>query len=76
MQTEFDRRVYRREFETLLGCGTTWFGELVKRGLIPPGRVDPGARRVWWPASEVRATLNKMAKTAERAKPAQESAAA
>ncbi len=64
--SEFDRRVYRREFEALLGCGTTWFRTLCDRGDIPPGRVDPGARRLWWLASEVRSTLDALNAKSER----------
>jgi predicted DNA-binding transcriptional regulator AlpA len=66
MQTEFDRRVYRREFLTLVGCGTTWFRQLMERGTIPRGHRDPGGKRDWWRASEVRATLDAMQSAAER----------
>lgn len=54
---EFDRRVYQREFEHVLGCGSTWFRELQKRGMVRPGRRDPGGKRNWWYASEVARTL-------------------
>ncbi len=64
---EFDRRVYRREFAEVLGCGNTWFRQLEKRGAIPPGKRDPGGKKVWWQASEVKATLDKLANDAERA---------
>ena len=62
---EFDRRVSRREFAETIGCGITWFRALERRGLIPPGRRDPGGKRVWWRASEVRATLDKLEYSAE-----------
>ena len=65
-KSEFDRRIFRREFEALLGCGATWFKTLSDRGDIPPGRVDPGGRRLWWLASEVRATLEKLTEKSER----------
>lgn len=64
MDAQFDRRVYRREFADVLGCGSTWFRGLEKRGIVPQGRRDPGGKRVWWPASEVHLTLEKMAKAA------------
>jgi predicted DNA-binding transcriptional regulator AlpA len=64
---EFDRRVYRREFTEVLGCGVTWFRALEKRGTIPQGKRDPGGKKVWWQASEVKATLDKLANDAERA---------
>ena len=70
---EFNRRVYKREFAQVLGCGHTWFGVLEKRGMIPAGKRDPGGKRLWWNASEVRDTLDKLAKTAET--PTQDSAA-
>jgi hypothetical protein len=63
---EFDRRVYRREFETVLGYGTTWFRTLEKRGVIPAGRTDPGGKRKWWFASEVQATSEKLTGSAVR----------
>jgi hypothetical protein len=66
MQSEFDRRVYRREFLGLLGIGPTWFRQLVVRGTIPAGRRDPGGKREWWSASEVRSTLEAMAQAAQR----------
>jgi len=65
--SEFDRRVYRREFAETLGFGITWFRTLEKRGAIPPGRRDPGGKRLWWPASEVAATIDKLNASAERA---------
>lgn len=55
-----DRRVSRREFAGALGIGITWFRELEHRGLIPPGRRDPGGKRYWWRESEVRATLDRL----------------
>ena len=55
-----DRRVSRREFAGTLGLGITWFRELERRGLIPPGRRDPGGKRYWWRESEVRATLDRL----------------
>ena len=55
-----DRRVSRREFAGTLGYGITWFRELERRGLIPPGRRDPGGKRYWWRESEVRATLDRL----------------
>lgn len=61
-----DRRVGRSEFAARLGCGTTWFRELERRGMIPAGRRDPGGKRLWWPAEEVRKTLHKLAENAER----------
>ena len=64
---DFNRRVYRREFAAALGYGITWFRLLEKRGAIPPGRRDPGGKRLWWPASEVRATLDKLNASADRA---------
>lgn len=64
--SEFDRRVYRREFAGTIGVGITWFRTMEKRGAIPPGRRDPGGKRLWWPASEVRATLEKLNQSAER----------
>ena len=64
---EFDRRVYRREFAAALGFGTTWFRHLEKQGVIPAGRRDPGGKRLWWPASEVRATLRRLNSQAQRA---------
>ena len=57
---EFDRRVSRREFADTLGYGITWFRELERRGLIPPGKRDPRGKRVWWRASVVRATLDRL----------------
>jgi hypothetical protein len=65
--TEFDRRVYRREFAAALGYGITWFRHLEKQGTIPAGRRDPGGKREWWFASEVHATLAKLGNAAERA---------
>ena len=62
----FDRRVYRREFADALGYGITWFRRLEKCGAIPPGRRDPGGKRLWWLASEARATLIKLTQDAER----------
>ena len=62
-----NRRVYRREFESLLGYGTTWFAELRRKGVIPPGYTDPGGKRLWWHESEVRETLDKLSARAERA---------
>ena len=64
--SEFDRRVYRREFAGVLGCGITWFRTLERRGKIPPGRRDEGGKRLWWPASEVRETLSKLTQAAQR----------
>ena len=61
------RRIYQREFETVLGYGTTWFRSLEKRGAIPSGRRDPGGRRKWWPETEVAATVEKLNATAEQA---------
>jgi len=62
---EFDRRVYQREFQSVIGYGTTWFRKLESEGKIPPARRDPLGRRKWWLASEVRATVEKMAAAAE-----------
>lgn len=62
---DFDRRVSRREFADTLGCGITWFRELERRGLVPRGKRDPGGKRVWWRASVVRATLDKLDVAAE-----------
>jgi hypothetical protein len=62
--SEFDRRVYRSEFAQVLGCGITWFRTLEKRGAIPPGKRDEGGKRAWWQASEVRETLDKLARSA------------
>jgi hypothetical protein len=70
MQAEFDRRVYRREFESLLGCQKTWFRKLLDRGTIPRGLCDPGGRREWWPASQVKAILEQMQRRAKQAQPA------
>lgn len=64
--SEFDRRVYKREFAAVLGCGATWFRTLEKRGAIPPGRRDPGGKRLWWQASEVRTVLERLTAEAER----------
>ena len=64
---DFDRRVYRAEFAAALGYGITWFRQLEKSGTIPTGRRDPGGKRKWWPASEVRATLERLNAVAERA---------
>ena len=63
---EFDRRVYRREFCELLGYGATWFRTLEQRGTIPRGRRDPGGKRTWWQASEVRAALARLNASGER----------
>lgn len=57
---DFNRRVYRREFAKQLGCGFTWFRKLESRGLIPPGKRDPGGKRLWWRASEVCETLDRL----------------
>lgn len=57
MDAELDRRVYRSELTELTGWGATWIRTLEKRGAIPAGRVDPGGKRKWWPASEVRRIL-------------------
>jgi predicted DNA-binding transcriptional regulator AlpA len=57
MEAEMERRVYRKELQELTGWGTTWISVLEKRGKIPPGRVDFGGRRKWWPESEVRAIV-------------------
>jgi predicted DNA-binding transcriptional regulator AlpA len=62
----FNRRVNRREFRTLLGVGVTWFRELQKRGVIPPGRHDHGGRRLWWTQAEVDDTLARIAAAAAR----------
>lgn len=64
---EFDRRVYRREFAEVLGCGITWFRTLERRGAIPPGKRDEGGKRVWWLASEVHQTLDKLTQAARSA---------
>jgi hypothetical protein len=64
---EFDRRVYGPEFCRILGCGTTWFRELQKCGIVTRGRRDPGRKREWWLASEVRAMHQKATGQAERA---------
>jgi predicted DNA-binding transcriptional regulator AlpA len=66
-QVEFDRRVFRREFAATLGCGITWFRTLEKRGTIPQGKRDPGGKRVWWYASEVRDTLSRLAELGQKA---------
>jgi hypothetical protein len=58
--SEFDRRVLRREFRSALGFGDTWFRCLERNGVIPQGRVDPGGRRKWWPASVVRETIDRL----------------
>jgi hypothetical protein len=50
-----DRRVYARELERLLDCGETWRRHLEKTGVNPRGRTDPGGKRLWWLAREVRA---------------------
>src|SRR5258708_3146837 len=68
---EFDRRVHQREFEALLGCGSTWFRKLELDGKAPPARRDPGAKRKYWLASEVRRTLKVLAKGAEKVDPAE-----
>lgn len=62
---QFNRRVSKREFASALNIGATWFDKLSKDGRIPPGRRDPGGIRLWWPASEVEATLAKMLREAE-----------
>jgi hypothetical protein len=62
---DFDRRVTRREFARAVGCGITWFRELERRGVIPPGKRDLGGKRLWWPASVVCATLKKLEATAK-----------
>lgn len=61
----YERRVYQREFEATLGYRTTWFRALEKRGVIPPGKRDPGGKRKWWLASEVAATVERLNATAE-----------
>lgn len=57
---EIDRRVSRREFAKAIGCGITWFRTLERRGLVPPGRRDPGGKRLWWRESQVRDTLDRL----------------
>ena len=52
------RRVYAAELRLRLGCGETWLRELEKRGQIPPGRRDPGAKRKWWPDDEAERIVN------------------
>lgn len=52
-----ERRIYAREFRSLLGYGPTWFRMQQRRGLVPQGRVDPGGRRQWFTPAEVAATL-------------------
>ena len=42
-KADLPRRVLRRELREKLGVGPTWFRELQRRGLIPPGQRDPGA---------------------------------
>lgn len=64
---EFDRRVSRRQFAEVLGCGITWFRVLEKKGAIPRGRRDPGGKRLWWLASEVAATLERLKSEAQEA---------
>ncbi len=56
-ETEFDRKVLRREYLKLLGWGPTWELELEKRGRIPPAHRDPGGKRRWRRASEIREIL-------------------
>lgn len=52
------RRVYAAELRVRLGCGETWLRELEKRGQIPQGRKDPGAKRKWWPDDEADAIIS------------------
>lgn len=61
-----ERRVYRREFQQLLGWGTTWFGEQKKRGVIPAPRRDPGSQRDFWTESEVATTMQRLNSAAIR----------
>jgi hypothetical protein len=63
-QPTFDRRVFQREFERVLGCRTTWFRSLELRGAIPPARRDPGGKRKWWYASEVERALQDLGRAA------------
>lgn len=56
----FERRIYAREFRSLLGYGATWFRAQQRRGLVPQGRVDPGGRRQWFTPAEVEATLARL----------------
>lgn len=63
-QPGFDRRVGQREFESVLGCKTSWFGELERRGVVPPAHRDPGGKRKWWFASEVTQALEGLGKPA------------
>lgn len=61
MKTTFDRRVYRREFCEILGYRIGWMRAQEKRGAIPPGRRDPGGKRLWWFESEVREVIARLA---------------
>jgi DNA-binding transcriptional MerR regulator len=45
---EPSRRVYSAELKRRMKIGSTWLRELERRGLIPPGRTDPGGRRKFW----------------------------
>ena len=60
-----ERRVYRPEFQQLLGFGLTWFRKLEQQGRIPPARVDPHGRRRFWTAAEVHAAVKKLNAQAE-----------
>lgn len=51
------RRVYAAELKERLGCGDTWLRTMEKRGDIPPGRQEPGARRKWWLSDEADAIV-------------------
>ena len=65
--SEFDRRVYRKEYRGLLGCSDPWFRELKRRGKVRNGRRDPGGNREWWLASEVREDMARMVAESESA---------
>lgn len=67
---DLERRVYASEFKRIGGWGNTWFYTLRKRGLISPGRRDPGGIRLWWTISEVRETLERLGGTTATDAPA------
>ncbi len=50
MEETLIRRVYCGELARAMGFSTKWLLELERRGVIPPGRRDPGGRRKFWPS--------------------------
>lgn len=53
-------RISAKDFRNLLRYGPTWFRTLQLRGIVPPGHVDPGGRRLWFTEAEVVATLQRL----------------